>query len=162
VRRVAVAALSTAWGPRANPWIGPLVEDRDDGVRLEALAVLRRHGGVDGEVVGRIARVLAGAVPAGSDARAGAALALADATGPARAAAAEVLAQALGTSGSASGFFQRMMAADPHRDDGLVLALARALLAIGGAEGIRIVQARASKASGDLKRQLLGLLDARR
>jgi serine/threonine-protein kinase len=160
VRRAAVAALSAVWGPRAKPWFSALLDDPDDGVRIAALAALRRHGGLDPELVRRVGRLLTGAVPAGPEAKTSAAVALAETTGPARTAAAEVLAQALGTSSSNSGFFQRMVTAEDHRDDGVIMTMAKALLAVGGPEGGRLVQARAAKAGGELKRQLLGLLES--
>jgi HEAT repeat protein len=160
VRRAAVAALSSVWGPRANPWFSPLVEDPDDGVRIAALSSLRKHGGLDRELVRRVGRILSNQVPAGAEAKVAAAAALVDTAGPARAAAAETLAQVLAP--AAGGFLQRMVTAEIREDDSVIVTMARVLLSIGGPDAARAVQARAAKSGADLRRQLQSLLDGRR
>jgi serine/threonine-protein kinase len=156
VRRAAAVALASVWGARANAWLAPLMEDADDGLRIAALAALRKHGGVDRELVRRIERILSGGVPAGSDLRVAAAAALADTTGMARGEAVQVLTAALKpVTGS---FFSKLVTADAGEDPLVVTTMARVLMAIAGPEGARTVEARAARASGELKKQLGELL----
>jgi hypothetical protein len=159
VRRAAVAALSSVWGARANPWFSPLVEDPDDGVRIAALSCLRKHGGLDRDLVRRVGRILTNQVPAGVDAKVAAAAALADTSGPARADAADVLAHVLTPAGS--GFLQRMVTAEIREDDGVIVTIAEVLLSLGGPDAQRAVMARAAKSGGELRRQLQALLEGR-
>ena len=159
VRRAAVLALSALWGPRANSWFLPLVEDPDDGVRIAAVASLRKHGGLDREMVRRVGRILTNAVPAGTEAKVAAAAALGDTTGPARAAAVDLLIQILAPAGT--GFFQRMVTAEIREDDQVIVTMAQVLLALGGTEGAKAVATRAGKSTGELRRKLVALLEAR-
>src|SRR5262249_37188259 len=159
----AVSALSSVWGPRANPWYSPLVEDPDDGVRIAAVSALRKHGGLDREAVRRIGRVLTNALSAGAEAKVAAAAALGDTAGPARAAAAAPPPSGLlpRAAPRPTGFFTKRVTADVREDDTVVVTMARVLLSIGGPEGAKAVQVRAGKSGGELKRQLQGLVDAR-
>ena len=159
VRRAATGALAAVWGPRANPWLAPLLEDADDGLRIAVLGALRKNGGVDRELVKRIERILTGAVPAGTDLRSSAAAALADATGPARAQAVESLSLALRP--ASGGFLSKLVTVDVREDPVAITTMAQVLLALGGAEGARVVEARAAKSSAELKRALQDLLTGR-
>jgi serine/threonine-protein kinase len=159
VRRAAVGALAAAWGPRANAWLAPMLEDTDDGLRIAALGALRKHGGIDREAVRRIERILTGASPAGTDLRSSAAAALADAAGPARAQAVEALSLALRP--AAGGFLSKLVTVEQTEDPVAITTMAQVLLALGGAEGARVVEARAARSSADLKRQLHDLLGGR-
>jgi hypothetical protein len=157
VRRAAAVALSAVWGARANPWLGPLLEDADDGLRIAALGALRRQGGVDREVVRRIDRILSGQVASGSELKIAAAGALVDTSGPARLAALDALVRAVRPAGS-SGFFTKLVAVEVAEDPAVMANLCQVLLTLGGPEAVRAVEARAAKASGDLKRRLGELL----
>jgi serine/threonine-protein kinase len=159
VRRAAAAALATAWGARSVGHLAGLLQDPDDGARITALAALRKHGAIDRDVVHVIERMLTGASAGGAELRVAAAAALGDTTGPARAAAVEALARALKpTSGS---LILKLVASDAS-EPMVVTAMARVILAIGGAEGARAVEARASRAGPELRRQLHDLLNTPR
>ena len=159
VRRAAVGALAAVWGARANPWLAPLLEDADDGLRIAALGALRKHGGIDRELVRRIERILTGAVAAGTDLRSSAAAALGDTTGPARVQAVEALSLALRP--ASGGFLTKLVTVDVREDPVAITTMAQVLLALGGPEGARVVEARAAKSSAELKRQLQELLAGR-
>jgi hypothetical protein len=156
VRRLAVPALASVWGARANAWLAPLLGDHDDGLRMAALAGLRRHGGVDRDVVARIEQMLSGATPAGAELRVAAAAALRDATGPARAAAVEALSQAVRPAGG--GFLSKLVTSSANDDPVLLATMAQVLMAIGGVEGARVVEARAAKSGGEVKQRLMDVL----
>jgi serine/threonine-protein kinase len=160
VRRAAVAALATLWGPKANPWMAGMLEDSDDGLRIAALAALRRGGGIDREAVRRIGLLLSGAVPAGEELRTSAAAALGDALGTARAAAAETLSAALKP--ASNSFFSKLVTVETTESALYVLTLARVLLAIGGPEAAGVIQLKASRSRTEIRRQLEELLSARR
>lgn len=158
VRRAAAVALASLWGPRANPWLAPLLEDADDGLRIAAIHALRKHAGVDPEVVRRLGRILSWTSPAGTELRVAAAAALADTTGPARALAVEALSQAIRPADK--GFFSRLVTAPWYEDPAVVTTMARTLLALGGADAARLIEARAARTGAELRRQLLDLLAA--
>ena len=159
VCKAAVTALGMLWGARARPLLVGIMDHTDDGVRLAALGALRRVGGIDENVVGRIDRLLSRAVPAGDDLRAGAAAALADATAPAHPAAIALLRRALLPHGR--GVLAVLRGAVGPQDNPLViLAIARALIAMTGPAGVKAVEERAAKSENPLREQLLDLLDA--
>jgi hypothetical protein len=137
-----------------------MLEDPDDGLRIAALAALRRGGGIDREAVRRIERLLTGAVPAGDELRTSAAAALGDSLGTARAAAAEVLAQVLKP--QTQSFFTKLVTVETSESPLYVLTMARTLLAIGGPEASKVIELKASRSRPELRRQLEELLTARR
>ncbi|MEO7331863.1 MAG: HEAT repeat domain-containing protein [Minicystis sp.] len=160
VRRAAVAALATLWGPRANPWMAGMLEDTDDGLRIAALAALRRGGGIDRESVRRIDRLLSGAVPAGDDLRTSAAAALGDALGTARAVAAEALTTALKP--ASQSFFSKLVTVESNESPLFVLTMARVLLAIGAPDAVKIIEIKASRSRAEIRRPLEELLASRK
>jgi serine/threonine protein kinase/HEAT repeat protein len=155
VRRAALTALSAVWGARANPWLVRALEEPDDGVRIAAFGALRRHGGVDLDMVRRIERLLSAKEPPSIDLRVAAVAALGDTVGPARAAAVETLTTTLRPP---SGFLSKLVTTDSKEDPLLPVTMARVLLSIGGPEAVKVVEARAARSAGDLKRQLQDLL----
>jgi serine/threonine-protein kinase len=155
VRRAALTALSAVWGARANPWLVRALDDADDGLRIAAFGALRRHGGVDLEMVRRIGGLLSAKDPPSVDVRAAAVAALGDTTGPARQSALELLTTQLRPP---TGFLSKLVTTDAKEDPLLPVTMARVLLAIGGPEAVKVVEARAARSGGDLKRQLLDLL----
>jgi serine/threonine-protein kinase len=157
VRRAAAQALAAVWGSRANAWLGPLLEESDDGVRIVALGGLRKNGGVDREVVRRIERILGGAVAAGTELRVAAAAALADAIGLARTAAAEALSQALRPAGG-GGFLSKLVTSEARENPEVLATMAQVLLTIGGPEAARVVEARAAKSGPEARQRLMDLL----
>ncbi len=160
VRRAAVAALASLWGAKANPWMAGMLEDVDDGLRIAALAALRRGGGIDREAVRRIERLLSGAVPAGDDLRTSAAAALGDALGTARAAAAEALAAALKP--PSQSFFSKLVTVESNESPLSVLTMARVLLAIGAPDAVKVIELKASRSRPEIRRQLEELLATRK
>jgi eukaryotic-like serine/threonine-protein kinase len=155
VRRAALTALSAVWGARANPWLVRALEEPDDGVRIAAFGALRRRGGVDLEMVRRIERLLSAKEPPSIELRVAAVAALGDTMGPARTAAVEMLTTALRPP---TGFLSKLVTTDSKEDPLLPVTMARVLLAIGGPEAAKVVEARAARSAGDLKRQLQDLL----
>lgn len=159
VRRAAVAALATLWGARANPWMAGMLEDSDDGLRIAALAALRRGGGIDREAVRRIERLLTGQVPAGDELRTSAAAALGDSLGTARAAAAEALALALKP--QSQSFFSKLVTVETNESALFVTTMARVLLAIGGPDAAKVIELKASRSRPEIRRQLEELIARR-
>ena len=86
------SALASLWGQRSKPLLVAVLDNEDEGVRIAALAALRKVGGVDENVVVRIEKMLN---KGGGDLRAAAAAALADTLPHARAHAVAILRQAL-------------------------------------------------------------------
>jgi serine/threonine protein kinase len=157
VCRAAATALASLWGQRSKPLLVAVLDNADEGVRIAALAALRKVGGVDENVIVRIEKMLG---KGGTDLRAAAAAALADTLPHARAQASAILRQALLP--QAKGVLARIRGPAAAPEDPLfVLALSRALLTIGGPEGREAVQARAAQADDALRAQILELLPHR-
>ncbi|MBI2892482.1 MAG: protein kinase [Deltaproteobacteria bacterium] len=157
VRRVATLALAALWGPRARQRLATLLDDPDDGVRVAAVAGLRRVGGVDAEVVLRIEKILSGVTPAGDDLCATAAAALFDVVQDAKPGAVEVLVKAMEP--RRGGVVSRFVGSGKGQASPLVVeTIARVLLAIGGKDGRSAVEGRAAGASGALRSRLRALL----
>jgi serine/threonine-protein kinase len=158
VRRAAVTALASVWGPRANAWLVPLLEDADDGLRMAALAALRRHGGVDRELVRRLERLLlVNPTATSADLRVSAAAALGDATAAARPAAVEALTQALRPQASGS-FLAKLVTVEVRDEPEILATMAQALLHLGAPEAARVIEARAARSTGETRQRLLDVL----
>ncbi len=159
VRRAAAAALPGLLGPRARPPLVHALDDIDEGVRAAALAGIRAIRAVDEDVVTRVEQVLSGAIPASDELRAGAAGALADVRESAKARAVEALVRAIRPkTRSIVSLFKN----DADTENVLVLTtVARVLIAIGGAEGRKEVERRASSSRGELKKALGELVGVR-
>jgi hypothetical protein len=107
-------------------------------------------------VVGRLERILTRAAQEEENLRAAAAAALADATEPAKPAALEVLKKRVSLKG---GLFSFVRGGSPEENPSVLLALAHSLIALGGAEGKKIVQERAAKTPNPLGGKLDDLLE---
>ncbi len=157
VCRAAATALASLWGQRSKPLLVAVLDNEDEGVRIAALAALRKVGGVDDNVVVRIEKMLG---KGSTDLRAAAAAALADTLPHARARAFAIVRQALLP--QAKGVLARIRGPGAPTDDALVvLALGRAVLALGTPDAREILQARAVQADEPLRAQLLDLLPRR-
>jgi serine/threonine-protein kinase len=158
VVRAGVTALATLWQQRARPLLVAVLDNEDEGVKIAALTALRKVGGIDEHVIGRIEKMVGkGTV----DLRAAAAAALADAPSPIRDRAIAVLRRALVP--QTKGVMAMLRGAERTVDQEplVVLALARAVLAIGARAGIEAVEARAAYAEEPLRSQLRELLPRR-
>lgn len=160
VRRAAVTALALLWGPRAHLRLVKLLDDGDEGVLMATIGALHRGGGIDGEMVRRIERILAEASPAGDELRMAAAGALVDTVGAARAQAIEVLSRAVAP--PAAGFLSKLMSAEAVERPRVVVAMAQVLLSLAGDGAVRVIQTRAGRSSAELRRELLALTTASR
>jgi serine/threonine-protein kinase len=156
VCRAAATSLASLWGQRSKPLLVAVLDNEDEGVRIAALTALRKVGGVDDNVVQRVAKMLG---KGGSDMRAAAAAALADTLPHARPQAVALLKQAVLPQNK--GVLARIRGPAALEEDPLVaVALCRAILTIGGPEAREIVIARANLSETSLKQQLLDLAQA--
>jgi hypothetical protein len=151
-----MSALASLRGPRARPLLVGVLDNPDASVRIAALSALRKVGGIDQMVVGRIERILVRASPEEEQLRSAAAAALADATDAARTASFELLKKRVSLSRGLFSFVRG--GSDPEENGVVLLALARSLVAIGGPEGKKIVAERAAKAPDPIGSQLDNLL----
>ncbi|MEP7123445.1 MAG: protein kinase, partial [Byssovorax sp.] len=155
VRRAAVTALASLWGPRARLRLVKALDDTDEGVLMATIGALHRGGGVDGDVVARIEKILAEASPAGDELRIAAAGALVDTVGAARTQAIEVLSRAVAP--PVAGFLSKLISAETVERPRVVVTLARVLLGLAGDSAARVIETRAARSSAELKRELLAL-----
>ena len=158
VRRAAATALASLAGWSGRPALLELFSGNDDGVRLGALAGLRRINAVDGDLIAKIDRVLGGLAPAGEELRAAAAATLADSRAEHRATALGILARVVRVQRKSFVGILKDAIAQPQDSTMVLLASARALVAIGGDKGREVVRERAASASGVLRQQLESLL----
>ncbi|HVH40728.1 MAG TPA: serine/threonine-protein kinase [Labilithrix sp.] len=160
VCRAAAATIIKLWGDRAKPVFVAMVQSKDDVVCVAGIAGLRQLGAIDEHLVPRLHAILARRVPAGEEVRAAAAVALAHASASARPPAVSLLAQLLTP--------QRDAPAPPaqagnqngalSKQDAVVIAMARSLLALGGKPYRSLVAERAERSPEPLRAQLRGLL----
>jgi hypothetical protein len=155
--KAAATALASLWGARARPIVFGLLDNADDGVRIAAVAALRRIGGVDENAVARLERMLTRLVPAGDDLLATAAAALAHATPAARPRALIVAKRAIIPQSRSMLAVLRGSGGAPLGSVA-VLALARTILELEGADGKTIVRNRATASDEPLRAQLLDLI----
>jgi DNA-binding helix-hairpin-helix protein with protein kinase domain len=135
-----------------RPTLVDALTDQDEGVRLSALIGLQRVGGLEPSQVPAVeAHLLTGS----DEIRAGAAATLRCSNPAAAPAAAAALTRALQRQ-KVSRVFR--LGVDDADSPMVVEATARALVAVGGAEGRKAVKERASRAQGDLAKKLTDLL----
>jgi hypothetical protein len=152
VRRATLGALVGISGPHVRPTLVDALTDQDEGVRLSALIGLQRVGGLEPSQVPAVeAHLLTGS----DEIRAGAAATLRCSNPAAAPAAAAALTRALQRQ-KVSRVFR--LGVDDADSPMVVEATARALVAVGGAEGRKAVKERASRAQGDLAKKLTDLL----
>jgi serine/threonine-protein kinase len=159
VRRAAATALAALSGAAARQPLVVLFSGKDDGVRLGALAGLRRIKTIDAEVVACIDKILGGEVAAGEELRAASAAALVDAKPDARPTALAMLSRVVRPQRkSLVGLLKDAMHAPVHDSTMVLVASARALVTLGGDKGKEIVRERVSVSAGVVKQQLEALL----
>jgi serine/threonine protein kinase len=140
VRRAAIQALGEVCGPRGDRMILTALDDADEGVRVAAFASLHRCGRVDGPVVERVAKLLAGNEPGGDELKATAVAALQSCEQRARKRALEILNEAVAPRAQ-TGLLSRLRGSTRPEVPPLVLeTIAGVLVKIGGMEGRRAVE----------------------
>ena len=156
VCRAATAAIVKLWGERAKPLLIGMLQSKDDVVRIAGIAGLRQLAAIDEHVVPRLSGILTRRIEASEEVRAAAALALGHANAGGRAPAISLLTQLLAPA-PAPGASAAGGGGGPG-EDGVVLALARSLMSLGGPRSREVVSARAERASDPLRLQLRRLL----
>jgi hypothetical protein len=134
-----------------------MIQSKDDAVRIAGIAGLRQLNAIDEQIVPRLHAILMRRMPAGQEARAAAAVALANATQTAKPSAVSALSQALQPSRDGVAESQR----DPSsasREDVVTVASARSLLQLGGKSYRTFVAERAERSPEPLRSQLRRLL----
>jgi serine/threonine-protein kinase len=141
--RAATGALVRVWVDRARPVLLGLLDDKDDGVRIAAIAGMRELGAIDEHVVRKLAPLVRRGAAVGHELRLAAVAAFEVATLDARPIAAQLL---------------MTLVQDVAPDDATVLAAAKALVAIvPGAEARAVIAARAERSSEALRAHLVAL-----
>ncbi|MBX3187946.1 MAG: serine/threonine protein kinase [Labilithrix sp.] len=145
IQNAAFATIAHVWGERAIPALLAGIQSPDDRVQITALRSLKTVGGVDEVVVRKIGALLAGGAPISEEMRIVAAEALGYAATDARTLAARVVLRfvAEGATGA---------------KNAVVLAFARAALALAPAEAKNAIAARAARSDDLLRGALLALL----
>jgi serine/threonine-protein kinase len=159
VCRAATAAIVKLWSERAKPVLVAMVQSKDDVVRVAGIAGLRQLGAIDEHLVPRLHAILTRRVQAGEEVRAAAAVALAHVSETARQPAVSLLVHLVTPSKGDAPLSERQH--DPgvlSKQDAVVVAMARSLLAIGGLSYRRVIAERAEKSPEPLRGQLRGLL----
>ena len=157
VRYAALAALARLAGEHARTRLVDALENPDEPLRVVALGELRRLRLIDEAVVGWIERLLSSR-QGGDDLRAAATMALGD-VGPAlRPRATLLLAKILE---GKRGILATLRGEGPEEGVTVLVTMARTLLALDRAEGVRLVRLRASKADPDLRARLAALLEGK-
>ena len=164
VCRAATASILKLWGERAKPLLVGMLQSKDDVVRIAGIAGLRQIDAIDEHVVPRLHVILTKRVPASDELRAAAAVALAHTKASARQPAVSLLMQLVTPSRDKP--FERSPTSNRAptnpgtmtRDDAVVLALARSLLAVGGMTYRGLVAERAERSPEPLRGQLRRLL----
>jgi serine/threonine-protein kinase len=158
VCRAATAAIVKLWGERAKPLLVGMLQSKDDVVRVAGIAGLRQIEAIDEHVVPRLSAILTRRLPAGDDLRAAAAVALGHATSTARPAALSVLTQLVTPARDVPLDRAQASRGTLSREDAVVIALARSLLAVGGVGYRGLVAERADRSPEPLRGQLRRLL----
>ncbi len=159
VCRAATAAIVKLWGERAKPLLVGMLQSKDDVVRVAGIAGLRQIDAIDEHVVPRLQAILTRRLPAGEELRAAAAVALGHAAASARQPAISVLTQLVTPARDVP--VDRAPVSSRgglSREDAVVIALARSLLAIGGVGYRGLVAERAERSTEPLRGQLRRLL----
>lgn len=159
VCRAAAATIIKLWGERARPVFVAMVQSKEDVICVAGIAGLRQLGAIDEHLVPRLHAILARRVPAGEEVRAAAAVALGHASTSARQPAVSALAQLL--TPARDGAPPPTHRGPPNalsKQDAVVVAMARSLLAIGGKPYRSLIAERAERSAEPLRAQLRGLL----
>jgi serine/threonine-protein kinase len=155
VCRAATGAIVKLWSQRAKPLLVGMLQSKDDVVRIASVAGLRQLGAIDEQIVPRLQAILLRRIDAGEELRAAAAIALASVSPSARQPAISLLIQLMNP------------AHDPppaprgsglSREDAVALAIARALLTLGGRTYRPLVSERAERSGEALRDQMKKLL----
>jgi serine/threonine protein kinase len=153
VRRAALGAMTAILGPRVGPLLLRSLRDQDERVRLTALIGLQRVEGLGEAAVALLEEQLASG---DEDTRAAAAAALRNAAPTSRPRAVAALTKALVRPKTSLTF---RLGADEKGDEGFgVVAAATSLYALDPVEGRQVVEARARRADGPLRRRLLEVI----
>lgn len=162
VCRAATAAIVKLWGERAKPVLVTMVQSKEDVVRVAGIAGLRQLGAIDEHLVPRLHAILTRRVAAGEEVRAAAAIALAHTSATARQPAVSLLSHLLSAPDDrdirAPASQRSAIDGAISKQDAVVLAMARSLLAIGGAPYRGLVAQRAEQSPEPLRSQLRRLL----
>jgi serine/threonine-protein kinase len=161
VCRAATAAIVKLWGERAKPLLVGMLQSKDSDVaRIAGIAGLRQLGAIDEHVVPRLQAILLRRLPAGDEVRAAAAVALAHTVASARPPAVSFLAQLVSPPRDAPPPSLRTppQSGALSREDMVLLAIARSLLAIGAAPHRALVSERAERSPEPLRSELKKLL----
>jgi serine/threonine-protein kinase len=161
VCRAATASIVKMWSERAKPLLVGMLQSKDDVVRIAGIVGLRQLGGIDEHVVPRLQAILLRRLPAGEELRAAAALALSHTVPSAMQPAVSLLAQLMTPPRDAP----NPRLASPlsnvlSREDAVVIAVARSLLALGGKNYRGLVAERAERSPEPLRTQLKKLVFA--
>jgi serine/threonine-protein kinase len=162
VCRAATASIVKMWGDRAKPLLVGMLQSKDDIVRIAGIAGIAQLEGIDEHVIPRLQAILLRRLPAGEELRAAAAVALSHTVPSARELAVSLLAQVMAP--------PRDTPPDPRigtpqasslsREDAVVIAIARSLLAVGGKSYRALVAERAERSPEALRGQLKKLVGA--
>jgi serine/threonine-protein kinase len=159
VCRAAAATILKLWGERAKPVFVAMLQTKEDATRVAGLAGLRQINAIDEHLLPRLEAILTRHAPAGEDVRTAAALALAHTVPTARPAALTLLtrlftapADLFADSGA------RASDGTLSKEEGVVLAVARSLLAVGGKSYGKLVTDRAERSREPLRSKLRALV----
>jgi serine/threonine-protein kinase len=158
LRPAALAAIVPLWGERARKPLMDALEFAEEPARIVAITELRRMRGIDEHVFGVVERLLTMKGSASDELRASCAAALADVAQPLRARAITLLLK--GVEGKRG--LVAMLRGDGGSEESLTVteAMARSLITLDRAEGVRAVKARLQKADSLLRARLTALLQS--
>jgi hypothetical protein len=156
LRSTALSAIVPLWGERARKPLMDALEYAEEPARIVAVTELRRIRGIDEATLNVLERLLTMKGSASDELRAASAAALADVVQPMRARAIALLSK--GVEGKRG--FVAMLRGDGGSEESVIVteAMARALIALDRAEGVRAVKGRLSKSEGVLRVRLTALL----
>ncbi|MDB4937138.1 MAG: Serine/threonine protein kinase PrkC, regulator of stationary phase, partial [Labilithrix sp.] len=156
LRPAALSAIVPLWGERARKPLMDALEFAEEPARIVAITELRRVRSIDENVFGVIERLLTMKGSASDELRASCAAALADVAPPLRARAVALLLK--GVEGKRG--LVAMLRGDGGSEESLIVteAMARSLIALDRAEGVRAVKARLQKSDAQLRARLTALL----
>lgn len=157
VRRAATTAISGLLQLGSKRALLSAIDDVDEGVRIAAIAGLKKIGAIDLEAVKKLGKVIGMGGPGSDELRAVAAAALGVAQLAARTEALAILSRAIEP--RSRSVVAMLRGAEPESDSTiLVETIARALVAIGGDEGRKAVEKRASRSGTELRAKLTAIV----
>ena len=156
LRPTALSAIVPLWGERARKPLMEALEYSEEATRIIAITELRRLRAIDEPTLNVIERLLTTKGSASDELRAAAAAALADVTQSVKTRAIALLTK--GVEGKRG--FVAMLRGDAGSEESVIVteAMARALITLDRAEGVRAVKGRLSKSDGLLRARLTALL----